>query len=410
MFKAASHCRLCGKKELTPIIDLGNQYLTGIFPRHTGEVVDQAPLQLVKCTADNGCGLVQLQHTYDLGKMYGDNYGYRSGLNASMVKHLASKVEAILKQVNLQPGDIVIDVGSNDATTLKHYPQNGLRLIGVDPTGEKFKSYYPDHVNLIADFFPCPALNKSIGPGKAKVVTSFSCFYDLEAPLDFAKAVADILDDDGIWVCEQSYMPLMLEKNSYDTICHEHLEYYGLAQFEWIAKAAGLKIIDVTFNAINGGSFSVDLAKVTSPRPAQTDKINKILADEKALESMSPFAAFAKRAEEIATNLRTTIERFNAEGKTVYGIGASTKGNVILQYAGLTPEHIKAIGEVNDDKFGSVTPGSHIPIISEADVLRANPDYLLVLPWHFLDFFKTLKSLKGRKLLMPLPSVSVIEV
>jgi len=264
-FSKTEKCRICGNANLVPIADLGVQFLTGVFPKQVEENITQGPLRLVKCHGnENVCGLLQLEHSYDLGEMYGRNYGYRSGLNPSMVRHLENKVARIVQMVSLHNGDLVVDIGSNDGTTLNAFPPD-LRLLGVDPTGDKFRHFYRSHVDLIVDFFSADLVADACTGQKAKVVTSFSMFYDLESPVDFAKDIAKTLAPDGIWVFEQSYMPLMLEKGAYDTICHEHLEYYGLRQIVWIAECAGLKVIDVEFNDINGGSFSVVAALQSAP-------------------------------------------------------------------------------------------------------------------------------------------------
>lgn len=401
MYKAITHCRACGSEKLRDIVDLGQQALTGVFPKSRAQKVDTAPLQLVKCEGE--CHLVQLKHTYDLGEMYGDNYGYRSGLNQSMVRHLHAKVDAIRKIVALKPGDVVIDIGSNDATTLKAYP-SGLRRIGVDPTGTKFREFYTDGVELVADFFSADKVRAHAGNISARVITSFSMFYDLEEPVKFAAEIAGLLADDGIWVLEQSYMPEMLAQNSFDTICHEHLEYYGLRQIKWIAEKAGLKIIDVDFNDVNGGSFSIVVAKANSPIAANTQKIDAILAGEQkqGLDTPAPYAEFDKRIHGIRERLRAKIRAIHDEGKTVYALGASTKGNVTLQYCGLDETFLPLVGEVNPDKFGAFTPGTLIPIVSEAELLAKKPDYLLVLPWHFRAFFEKNPALKGVTLLFPL--------
>ncbi|MDB6089445.1 MAG: C-methyltransferase, partial [Gammaproteobacteria bacterium] len=251
MYRQIEACRICNSKELVEVLDLGSQALTGVFPSSRTQQVTSGPLKLVKCFGKEGCGLLQLQHSYDLGELYGDNYGYRSGLNASMVAHLREKVRKILERVTLPPEALVIDIGSNDSTTLQAYGAVGCTLVGIDPTGKKFHQYYPPHIRLIPDFFSAAAVRQNLGERKASVVTSFSMFYDLEEPLKFAREVHDVLADEGIWVFEQSYMPTMLERNSYDTVCHEHLEYYALKQIKWLTDRAGLKIIDVEFNDVN---------------------------------------------------------------------------------------------------------------------------------------------------------------
>jgi len=412
MYTEASACRLCGKNEFTSVMDLGIQALTGVFPRSRDQNVDAGPVELVRCSAQGGCGLVQLKQSYDVSQMYGDNYGYRSGLNASMVRHLQGKIKKIVDMGILEPGDVVIDIGSNDATSLKAYPDNGYQLFGVDPTGTKFREYYPDNVTLVPDFFSAAAIRGPLGGRKAKVVTSFSMFYDLEDPAQFAREVAGVLADDGIWVFEQSYLPAMLRANSFDTICHEHLEFYALKQIEWIAKEAGLKVIDVEFNDVNGGSFSVVAAKASSSRQPNKAVLDQIRADEATLQldSDAVYDAFKDRVEESREATMAFLGEAKAAGKTVYGLGASTKGNVLLQEYGINDTHIAAIGEVNEDKFGAFTPGSLIPLTSEADVLGLNPDYLFVLPWHFRPFFQSLPSLKGRKLVFPLPTFEVVQL
>ena len=195
-----------------------------MFPRSKDQPLTSGPLELVKCHSDSGdpvCGLLQLRQSYPLDEMYGQNYGYRSGLNRSMVEHLHGKVRGILGSIPLASGDLILDIGSNDSTLLQAYPQHlGLVLAGIDPTGVKFRQYYPPHVQLIPDFFSAQAVRDNFGGRKAKVITSIAMFYDLESPLEFVRQVADVLADDGVWVFEQSYMPTMLEINAYDTICH----------------------------------------------------------------------------------------------------------------------------------------------------------------------------------------------
>lgn len=412
MYKKVEKCRICGNTHLERVLDLGEQMLTGIFPREKGAKVTTGPLRLVKCMGeDEACGLLQMEHSYDLGEMYGDNYGYRSGLNASMVAHLNNKVKRILGLVKLQAGDLVIDIGSNDSTTLQAYPSSGPVLVGVDPTGVKFHSYYPPHIQLIPDFFSA-ALVKARFPGKkAKVVTSFSMFYDLEDPMGFMRQVYDVLADDGIWVFEQSYMPTMLDTNSYDTVCHEHLEFYALRQIKWMADRVGFKILDVEFNDINGGSFSVTVAKSRGDETV-TPSVQTILDDERAkgLDTLAPYQAFAERVFQSKHDLLKFIELARAEGKSAAVLGASTKGNVLLQYCGLTTRDVEFVGEVNPEKFGCYTPGTWIPIIPENELLAMKPDYLIVLPWHFRRFFTTNKNFSGMNLVFPLPKVEVVKV
>ena len=410
MPRVIDRCRVCGNRDLVQVVDLGEQALTGVFPRTREQIVTSGPLRLVKCSGDaDACGLLQLQHSYDLQEMYGKNYGYRSALNSSMVSHLHGKVQRILDLGTLRHGDLVIDIGSNDATTLRAYPPGEYSLVGIDPTGAKFREYYPAHVELLPDFFSLELVRRHCGERMAKVVTSFAMFYDLEQPLRFMQEVHDVLDDEGIWMLEQSYMPRMLEINSYDTICHEHLEYYGLKQIKWMADHVGFRIIHVEMNDVNGGSFSITVAKNRAPYPNATN-LDDLIATEMrlGLEGLKPYLAFAKRIDRSRQELRDFLAKAKAAGKSVYGLGASTKGNVILQYCGITETDLPLIGEVNSDKYGCFTPGTLIPIVPEDELLARKPDYLLALPWHFRGFFETNLKLKRTELVFPLPTLEVL--
>jgi len=409
MYSRTNKCRICGNSNLVGVLDLGTQMLTGIFPRTKGSSVTSGPLRLVKCTGRDTCGLLQLEHSYDLHEMYGENYGYRSALNVSMVTHLQGKVRRILERVTPKEGDLIVDIGSNDSTTLQAYPFRGSILLGIDPTGIKFAKHYPTHIHLIPDFFSAQALWERFPGKKARIVTSFSMFYDLEDPIGFMREVHQVLADDGIWVFEQSYMPTMLETNSYDTVCHEHLEYYGLAQIKWMADRVGFRILDVELNDVNGGSFSVVVRKAGNDTKLPA-AVQEMLDDEEklGLDTLEPYLAFGRRAAAAKVELLEFLRGARAQGKTVAGLGASTKGNVILQYCGLTENDIGAIGEVNSDKFGCYTPGTWIPIISEQELLDRRPDYLLVLPWHFRKFFEGNAKFSSHRLLVPLPRLEFL--
>ena len=416
LYKEIEGCRICGNIEMDLILDLGDMALSGIFPKTKEEKVPSGPLTLIKCRdtiSTNSCGLVQLKESYDPEILYGKNYGYRSGLNASMVKHLHDKVKRILELIILNHDDIVVDIGSNDSTLLQAYSKNQKSLIGFDPTGEKFQKYYPDHISLIKDFFSAKTFINKFENKKAKIITSIAMFYDLEKPVDFAHDVYKVLSDDGIWLLELSYLPLMLETNSFDTICHEHLEYYGLKQIHWIMDKAGFKIIDIELNDINGGSFSITVAKSNSSIP-ETPEVARLMHEEKVkgLNTNKPYDKFTKEVLSFKKNIRQTLDTFHNQNSLILGYGASTKGNILLQFAGITEKDIPYIGEVNTDKFGSYTPGTKIPIVSEDKLREMNPDYFFVFPWHFKEFIlqkENSRLTKGISFLFPLPSIEVID-
>lgn len=410
MYRAVKQCRICGNRNLVEVLDLGVQALTGVFPETREQLITAGPLKLVKCTDEVGCcGLLQLAHSYDHDELYGINYGYRSGLNPSMVSHLHGKIQKILELADLSGNPIVLDIGSNDGSTLRAYSGTRCRLVGIDPTANKFRRYYPDKVTIVPEFFSATTYLNATQERKARIVTSFSMFYDLEDPLAFMREVVEILENNGLWVFEQSYMPLMLERNSYDTVCHEHLEYYALAQIKWMSDRAGLRIVDVEFNEINGGSFSVVVAKISSSYP-EFPGLQKLLdrESEADLDGPEPYREFAAHAAASREELRAFFSRANASSQRVAGLGASTKGNVLLQYCGLSGRELYAIGEVNEDKFGRFTPGSLIPIRPEQELFADEPDFFLVLPWHFREFFLRKYKPKKAALIFPLPKLDVV--
>ncbi|MEU3168921.1 class I SAM-dependent methyltransferase [Streptosporangium sp. NPDC006930] len=396
-------CRICDNTDLLPVLDLGTQALTGVFPRTLDEPVPRVPLELVVCSP-SGCGLVQLRHTADFGLMYGERYGYRSGLNRSMVEHLRGKVAAITDMVELGAGDMVVDIGSNDGTLLSAYPADGPTLVGVDPAASAFAEFYPPHIERITGFFSRDLL----GGRRAKVVTSIAMFYDLPRPLDFMREVRELLTDDGIWVIEQSYMPAMLRATAYDVVCHEHLDYYALRQIEWMAERAGLKVLDAELNAVYGGSLSVVLARRTARSQVNEAALATIRGGEKDL----PLASFARRTVEHRDRLLDFLAESRKNGLLTLGYGASTKGNVILQYCGLGEADLPCIAEVNHDKFGCYTPATGIPIVSEEEAKARRPDQFLVLPWIYRepviarerDFLRS-----GGRLVFPLPELEVVK-
>ena len=409
MYSRIEACRVCGNSQLVPILDLGDQALTGVFPRTPESHVGSGPLRLVKCHGSGACGLVQLEHTFSVDQMYGDNYGYRSGLNPTMVRHLQGKVERTIARFEPPEGAIVLDIGSNDGTTLAAFSERFVR-VGIDPTASKFLHHYPPDVQVVTDFFSEEVFRSAVDDRRASIVTSLAMFYDLESPLDFMRDVHNILTPDGIWVFEQSYLPSMLEQNSYDTVCHEHIEYYSLSQIAWMAQQVGFTLLDVEFNEINGGSFSVTAGK-SGGGSRESPQVAEIIEREKAIgiDGLELYASFAQRVSDSRNSLLEFIAIAHAGQKRLGALGASTKGNVLLQYCGLTPNDLVAIGEVNEEKFGAFTPGTLIPIVPEDHLLGLKLDYLLVLPWHFRETFMS-KRLEGTsRLVFPLPELEVVD-
>jgi SAM-dependent methyltransferase len=408
-----SACRCCGNTRLESILSLGDQQLTGVFPRSADETVTSGPLELVKCFGVDACGLVQLRHTYDSSEMYGDNYGYRSGLNQSMVRHLGSTVGRILAKYPIREGATVLDIGSNDGTLLSFMPATAQR-VGMDPTIAKYRQYYQPGIRAVPEFFSAANFRQFVGAGRAEIITSIAMFYDLDDPQSFVRDIAAVLAPNGVWYFEQSYLPTMLTQNAYDTICHEHLEYYAFRQIKWMMDRCGLRVIDVELNDVNGGSFAVTVCRDEASHMPNAGAIAALVAQEcgDGIDTMRPYEEFRERVAAHRNDLLEIMDDIRSRGASILGYGASTKGNVILQYCGLTTAEIPAIAEVNPDKFGAFTPGTHIPIISEADAHARKPDYFLVMPWHFRENLIQREAAflkRGGKMIFPLPEISIVE-
>lgn len=399
-------CRLCKGESLTRVIDLGEQYITSRFPVHGDWSTPKIKISLSFCES---CALLQTSQTTNASDMYEQEYGYRSGINTTMRSHLKAYQEEILTKVTLQEGDCVLDIGSNDSTMLQYYNPNLLR-VGVDPTGKQFREYYGS-VNLIADYFTKNNFRSVYPTQKCKVVSSISMFYDLPDPVEFARDVYEILDDEGIWTCEQSYLPSMLKTNSIDTICHEHLEYYSVHQIKLIADMANFKICNLSFNKCNGGSFRIYLAKKESITHVELkDELQRILNEEIYLKNKSVYNDFISNVGIQINKLKAYIEDLKTANKEIWIYGASTKGNCLLQYANIDHTQIRYAVERNPDKVGKMT-STGIPIISEETMRKNPPAALLVLPWHFRDEIIVRENdyLKmGGAIVFPFPEFNVI--
>jgi hypothetical protein len=400
------NCRICGGSRFQQILNLGNQSMTGVFPKISDEDPPSGELILIRCTE---CNLVQLDRNFDPTILYGESYGYRSSLNPTMTRHLQSKAEQLAREYGFE-NCLVVDVGSNDATSLKIYDGLGFRTVGVDPLLNQFAECYPKNSIKLSNFFNQDIANSYAS--KVDILTSIAMFYDLEDPNEFVNLVGKSLSRDGIWHFEQSYLPFMLNSNSFDTICHEHLEYYSLSVINSLLKKHQLRVISVEFNSINGGSIAVTAAKDQSSH--KTSKLVKWAIDNEtklALDTNEPYEKFASNVQNLKKSLKDLVFAIQSDGKKIGALGASTKGNVLLQYCGITSDDLISIGEVNPDKYGRVTPGSRIKIVSEDELLNQNPDYILILPWHFKEYIvnKIRQSAsKNCKVILPLPNIEIL--
>ena len=402
-----NYCRICENPNLIDVLNIGEQIITSRFPLYGDFSTPTTPIVLSLCS---NCSLVQLKYSTNASELYEHEYGYRSGISNTMRDHLKNYKEEIISKINLNEGDTIVDIGSNDSTMLQYYDKN-LKRIGIDPTGKQFKQFYGD-VELIPNYFTFKNFRDEYKDLKPKVISSISMFYDLPEPVQFAKDIYNILDDDGIWTCEQSYIITMLRRNSIDTICHEHLEYYSLTAIKYIADLANFKIIDIKFNECNGGSFRFYFAKKDSLIYNEASElIAKIIEDEDNYGIKHPdlYFNFLKNCNKEVLKLNKFIDTINESGQKMYIYGASTKGNCLLQYAKIDENKIKYAVERNLSKVGKMT-STGIGIISE-ETMRANPpEYLLVLPWHFRDEIIKREDTfleNGGQLIFPFPTFEI---
>jgi NDP-4-keto-2,6-dideoxyhexose 3-C-methyltransferase len=409
-------CRACGNPHLVQILDLGIQALTGRFEKPQAPPPPGGPLVLVRCETEapaKGCGLVQLAHDYRGEDMYGPGYGYRSSVTESMVRHLRAKAAALAARVKLAAGDSVLDIGCNDGTLLASYGTPGIERFGIDPSAGQFAAEFPREARLIVDFFSAARVRREAGERRFRIVTSIAMFYDIARPLDFMREIASILAEDGVWETEQAYLPSTLGRLCYDAVCHEHLTYYGLHQIAWLAQRAGLKVLDAGLNDVNGGSFRVVLARESSPLQPDRAAIEAVTAQERAggLLARAPYDRFARQVSRHRDIVRAFFGEARAAGKSVLGCGASTKGNVLLQYCAIGRDDLPAILERYPRKHGLVAPGTRIPIVSEEEGRARRPDYLFVLPWHFRDeiILRERAFLEGGgRIVFPLPRFEIV--
>ena len=378
-----------------PLLKLGSHYISDFLePDEKSESRQKFSLDLY---LDPKHGAVRLGEVAPASAMWG-KYWYRSGTNATMTRELGKIVDEIVERVHHKPGDIWLDIACNDGTLLKQVPTDFVK-VGIDPCDDTFHKESSKHATVVQDYFNKDAWDKSgYGDQKAKIITCIAMFYDLDDPHPFIADMYDILDDDGVIVLQLSYTPLMITQMAFDNICHEHVYYHSLTSIAHIFMQHRMQVVDAELNDVNGGSLRVYLVKEhCNPRAFGTPQLQQVCDFRTnsllAMESMADITQhevwqmFQAKLEALKNDVNNFINDANKEGKTVYGYGASTKGNTLLQYFGLTGKDIVAIAERSEAKWGKKTVGSEIPIISEAEARAAKPDYMLVLPWHFIDEF-----------------------
>lgn len=391
-------CRLCNSDELTDIFSLGELYVS-TFVDSKDEGI-KAPLDMVLCA---NCSLLQLRHSAPQEIMYSRFYWYRSGVTDTMRKALRDITEKIEALVPLKKGDVVLDIGANDGTLLKTYTAEGIKTVGCEPADNLVDQLKENADYVIHDFWSYDkyqALAETHQLGKAKIITAIGMFYDMEEPNPFVADITKSLADDGVFVAQLMCLRPMLEKNDVGNICHEHLEYYSLKSLKFLFERNGLEIFKLEENEINGGSYRIYCRHYRGKGIKFEDQYTE-----------EDYLSFFKRVEENKKKCVDFIRKEVDQGKLVYVYGASTKGNTILQYYGLDHKWIKAASERSPEKWGKYTVGTMIPIISEEQARKENPDYFLVLPWAFFDeFYAREKKWRqgGGKFILPIPEFKVV--
>lgn len=403
------------------LLELGNHYVSNFIKPDIDYKAEKYSLDLY---LDTTLGAVRLNGS-DLppaSAMWGQ-YWYRSGINLSMTKELQNIVNEITGRVKLKDGDTWLDIACNDGTLLKSIPDN-IKKVGIDPADDTYFNESTKVATVVQDYFSHDAWVRSGNEGvKAKVITCIAMFYDLDNPHPFIDDLSKVLDDDGLLVLQMSYTPLMLKQLAFDNICHEHVYYYDLTSIKNLFNTHGFRVVDCSLNDTNGGSFRIYLQKnvakissfATAPSRDVCDaRVQSILLYEKHvcdIRNSQTWIHFNNRLQKLKSDVVNFVDTALAQGKTVYGYGASTKGNTLLQYFGLDSTKITAIAERSHYKFGLKTVGTNIPIISEDEMRQQNPDYLLVLPWHFIDEFERREQdylSKGGALIVPCPEFKEI--
>jgi NDP-4-keto-2,6-dideoxyhexose 3-C-methyltransferase len=409
-----SACRVCGNTELEPILDLGDQYLSSVFPESLEyrATAPRYPLDLVMCVKrqDSCCGLPQLGHRTDLSSMY-DDYPYSSATNSSMAGILKDVADSGRAAVQPAPGDTILDIGGNDGTLLSYFSGAGCKLVNIDPASNVEAAHDLPEYERLAAFFSTDAF-ASVSAVRAKLIFSVAMFYHLDDPVSFAQEVSQCLAKDGVWVIQMAYLPAMLRTNMYDNIVHEHVGYYATEHIRWVLDKAGLEVFDVTLNDVYGGSFRV-FARHAGSGTSSASRLARVLEDEHgmALSDRSTYRAFEERVERTRSHLRRVCDEAAAAGRSIWVYGASTKGNTILQYCGVGSKQVTAAADANPFKVGKYIIGGDIPIETEEAMRAARPDLLLALPYSFVDAFVEREAdlvADGTRFVVPLPEVRLV--
>jgi len=390
--------------DLIPVFKIRSLGLTGTFPKKKSNKIVKTPFEVV---FSNKSKLLQLNHNYNPKILYGKNYGYRSGLNPVIINHLKEKSKIIRKKYNLRDENI-LDIGANDGTFINFF--NKSHKFAVDPTITKFKKFYCSNVYKIPKRFEDSI--DELKNKKFKLITCLAMFYDLEDPIFFLLQIKKILSEDGIIHVEVAYLPEIIKTFSYDTFCQEHYEYYSFHSLNYLFCKCKLKIVNFGFNKINGGSIWIEASHQEHYLNIDEQKNLKLLQNEKknGIDKLSTYKKFFLKVKKHSASIRKILKKLKRQKRIIYGFGASTKGNVLLQFGKINGSLIDGIFDINPEKFQSYTPITKIKIINENQMKNLQIEYILLLIWHFDKYvIKKIKKINNKiKIIIPFPKIRIV--
>ena len=411
LYDEIKKCRVCGSKDLLTVISLGDQYFSDFLDeKDQFKGNEKTPLDLVIC-GNEKCRLLQTKHTVSRSALFTENYWFRSSVNESLIEGLFDISREVQKKINIEENDYILDIGCNDGTLLRSFSSG--KKVGFEPATNIAGDAKEGTEKIINDFFSYEAFSEAFPNTKCKSITSIAMFYDLEDPNKFVGDIAKCLDEDGIWTIQMAYLKTDIDKNGFDNIVHEHLEYYSLYSLEHLLSRHNLEVFDLELNDLYGGSIRTYIKHKNSSKFAIENSVldlrNQEIKDK--FSEVQTYLDYATRVENLREELLSFIDEEQSKGKVFYCYGASTKGNTILQYFNINDNLIEKVVDRDFRKFGKYTVGTNLLVISEEEGRSDNPDYYIVLPWHLTDFFVEREKdyiENGGKFILAFPSLTII--
>ena len=407
-YRALHICRLCGGGDLTHYVDFGEVPLGNNLQENADAARRAATYPLVLNRCDT-CSHFQLGHAVAPELLYATNYTYLSGIGLSFVKHFAEYADWAATRLDLAPGSLVVDVGSNDGTALKPFQAQGHRVFGVDPASLPASIANDNGVETLNAFFDEAAVDEILRRhGQADFVTSHNVLAHVDDLAAVFRNIHRLLRDGGWFAFEIGYFREVLRTGCFDTTYHEHLDYHHAAPLVRHLTALGFDVVDLSVNAVQGGSLRLLLRKTgeggvsASARAFLEEERGSVLYDPEFL------AGWKAMIEGTMAAFGDAVRQRRAAGKRVVAYGAPTKATLLLQMAHLTASEIAMVVDDNPHKVGRFLPGSAVPIRATSELDRDVPDVIVVLAWNFAD--DIYGKLRGRfpktvEMLTPLPNL-----